>query len=173
MKKVFNFISTALFLLISVSFYSCQKNDLDILGTWNSKITLKNELSISPESLDFIGAVYVVQENEFTFNSDLSFTRQVSQTLNKAESYDESFSDEDLFNNYKPYDTLVLISGTYSIRGKHLTLHSEEIEQNGVKSSYADYYSQINSLGPENVRIPLTVTKSGELIIQGITFSKK
>lgn len=154
--------------------FSCSaKPAFDITGNWASERTLKNEMASKDDPFVNIAAIYIFQKNVFAFNEDGTFTRIVEQKTTKAESFADEINENELLEYYKTGDTSVSLTGTYQLKGKNLYLSTKTIKDGDSELDYAEYYKNIQALGPVEAKIRVFLNESGDLVVADLTLKKE
>jgi len=120
-----------------------------------------------------IAAIYIFQTNVFAFNEDGTFTRIVEQKATKVESFADEINENELLEYYKTGDTSVSLTGTYQLKGKNLYLSTKTIKDGDSELDYAEYYKNIQALGPVEAKIRVFLNESGDLVVADLTLKKE
>lgn len=169
-KNVAKIIS--IFFLAVLSFSCSKKAAFDIIGSWTSERTIKNEMASQDDPFVNIAAVYMLQKNDFIFNEDGTFVRTVEQKTTKTETFTEELSADELKEYYSSGDTVLTLTGTYSLIGKKLTLLTKTIVDGDKELPYEEYYKSIQALGPAEFKVRVSMSPENELLIQDFVFKK-
>lgn len=159
-------------IILSIFVFSCKESvKVDVVGKWNSSIKMRSELA-NPEKPDEVFAnIYVNQNIDFNFYEDGKFTRTISQNIEKAESFSEAYSPEDIMATLSKNSVKAILKGNYKVNGNSVFLDTYEIEINGNSIPYEDYYEQDKSQGPVEYTTKVSRNEN-ELYIEDIKFIK-
>jgi len=163
------FVLIAFFVIFA---FSCkEKINIDIIGNWQSSITMKSELANPDNPEKTFANIYLKQSISFSFFEDGKFTRNILQAPQKAESFSEAYTSEDILKYFSEKPVEVTLYGNYKIENDILTMDTYEIEKNGEKIPYDEYYEIDQSQGPVEVSIKIS-RENDVLSIAGVNFKK-
>lgn len=166
-------ISIILSCFVVLFFAACSaKPAFDIEGTWVSDIKMKSEMTSKDDPFVTIANIYTSQRNEFSFNKDGTYERNIIQNTDKVESLVDELDEKELFDMYSKSNSTVLLKGSYSLNGKKLVLKNATISFGDGEMAYSEYYRDVKVLGPVEAKIPVELDSENKLNIQGIKFSK-
>ena len=169
MKKIFTIITTISLLLLASS---CKKGEpVDILGKWQSNISMVSELGKSDNPADTIANVHIKQENTFTFLESGKFIRTVSQKVESVESFSPDYPPEALMEQFGKNETKLEIHGNYEASTAGLKVDNYEVVIGDQTMSYDDYYELDKSQGPAESTVSLR--KEEDLLYIGDVKFKK
>ncbi len=149
MKK----LTKIILLTISISsliFSSCKKyeNSSDLVGKWRFNAAYKQGLAVDDSDPDStFGYLLVDQSITYSFNEDLTYTKEIFQDYYDYELVDKDYSPVDL-SVYKGKKLTMTISGKFKASEEKLILEAEKIAfSTGQEFKYQDYYMQNPSIG--------------------------
>ncbi len=171
MKKSFVlFVSVVLTFL----FVSCRsKSKADILGKWETNLTLKSELSGNEGDGSSVGFLYSKQKITLAFSEGGVYTKSVIQTVEKAEfpgHEDEEAFAKEYFSQFFNKD--LTFDGEYQQKDNSLFMTVDFVqEKDGERLSYSEFFKKDPSIGDEEYSCVYQV-KDGFLFVDGIKYSK-
>ncbi|MBQ7159217.1 MAG: hypothetical protein IJS09_07340 [Treponema sp.] len=160
----------------AVTMVSCSNAPaVNLEGVWKSSLTYKTDLASELNPLIDIAAIYTKQDNTFTFNADGTYTRLVSTSFYKAESYDKDYTEEMLTEMYGQGDSSFLLKGSYTLNRKRLTLTTASVVIDGSDTEipYEDFYKEVKSFGASPFEVKIVPVSANEIDLQGIIIKRQ
>ena len=147
---------------------------VDIAGTWQASVTYEQELSKSRNDDIPLAVVRIQQENTFIFNADGTYSRTVGQRFVSARSFSPEVAEADVAALYEKQDASITLSGTYTLKGTRLVLHtlSAANAASGEVVPYTDFYKTVQAYGAPDVKTRLRIASTDSIVLQGIAFKR-
>lgn len=160
--------------VLSIFFLSCESKSVpNLLGKWETEVTLKSELAGNEDSDSPQAFLFTKQKISLSFAEGGVYSKKVVQRVDRVEFARDGENAGDAKEYFAQYfDKDLTFDGEYD-QMKAFIVFKVQTVQNGdaAPEPYIDYFVKDPSIGDDEVSSAYEV-KDGELLIDGVSYKK-